>query len=200
MDTSPNKPAWWWYVVAALVGLGGLAAFVVFLVSNLRHLDQGFTQVAIPGTQEVELREPGTYTVFHEYQSVFNNRQYSNQPQLPGLQLGVNSGQSNAVIPVTAAGVNSNYSLGSRAGISLFEFNIAAPGRYVISAQYADGTDGPEAVLAIGKGFTGRILKTVLGSFAILGGSLVASILIAVITFVKRRRAVRQLSSVPTGF
>ena len=199
MDANPIKPAWWWYVVAALVGVGGVAAVVVFLVSNLLHLDEGFTRMPVPGQQEVELREAGSYTVFHEYQSILNNRQYSNQQQLPGLQLRVSSGQTNAEIPVVVASVNSNYSLGSRAGVSLFEFNVNAPGRYLISAQYTGDATGPEAVLAIGKGFAGRILKTVFGGLAILGGSLVASVAIAVFTFLKRRKAVRQSSTVPGG-
>ena len=197
MATDIRKPAWWWYLVAAVIGLGGSAGFVVFLLVNLLHIDDNFTRIAVPGTHEVVLREPGTYTVYHEYLSVLNNRQYSNQRGLAGLQLRVQATQTQKEVPVSAARISSYYSLGSRAGVSAFEFNADTPGRYLIVAQYASGAVEPEVVLAIGKGFMGSVLKIVLGGLAILGSTLATSILIVVLTFVKRLKAARQLSPIP---
>ncbi len=200
MDANPAKPTWLWYLVAGLVCAAGMAGGVGFILSNLLHLDAGFTRVLVPGEHEVDLPEAGSYTIFHEYHSVLNNRGYSNPAGLPGLQVRVVSRQTGAEVPLASSRTNSNYSLGSRAGTSLLELNVSAPGKYLISADYPGGEAGPQGVLAISRGLAGRILTTVLGSFAIFGATILATVLIAVFTFLKRRKASQQLSAVPAAF
>jgi hypothetical protein len=73
------------------------------------------------------------------------------------------------------------------------EFTIEKPGLYELSAWYPEGQEGPEVVLAIGRGFTGKLMRTVLGGLAILFGSLIVGVTIAVKTFLKRRKAERQM-------
>jgi hypothetical protein len=89
--------------------------------------------------------------------------------------------------------MNSTYSLGSRSGVSVFDFHIGTPGVYVFSAQYPTGEKRPEAVMALCHGFGRKLLVTILGSLVILFGSLGAAGAMATITLVKRRRAVKRM-------
>ena len=73
----------------------------------------------------------------------------------------------------------------------MFDFKIDRPGIYEIAAQYPEGQEGPEVVLAVGQGFTMRVLTTVFGGLAIVFGSIGLAVAIAVITFLKRMRAER---------
>jgi len=66
---------------------------------------------------------------------------------------------------------------------------VDQPGTYEFAAWYIKG-QGPEIVLAIGQGFTGKLMRTIGGGIAILFGSGAVGIGIAVVTFRKRRRAI----------
>ena len=71
----------------------------------------------------------------------------------------------------------------------MFDFTIDQPGVYEISGGYAATGEGPQVVLAVGRGFIGEILLTVLGSLAIVFGCIGLSVAIAAYTAVKRRNA-----------
>ena len=94
-----------------------------------------------------------------------------------------------AVVAVRGAGSNANYALAGRSGVSIFEFAIADPGPYRVSAAYAGGGDSPAVVLAIGHDFMGKLLAIILGGFGIMIAGLGGAGAIAAVTYVKRERA-----------
>lgn len=199
MPKTKVKPSRWYYVLACLVLGTGLTGFVWFLFSGLSSLEGGLTQLVVPGDHELTLSEMGGYTVFHEYQSVVGNKVYSMaQGGLSGLQCSLAFKATGEEIPLSESTTNSTYSMGSRSGVSIFDFRIDSPGTYVFSAQYfpgeeGPGEEGPEAVLSVGHGFVKQLLVTILGGLGIIFGAMGAAAAIAVITFVRRRRARKQL-------
>lgn len=189
-----------WYLIAAGVFfLGGiLAAGFVFL--RLSGLKDEMPQIVVPGSAEIVLGEPGSYTIFHEAESVVGGRYYA-AADVSGLSVEVVSAATGQAIPLEAAGANTTYSLGGRSGRSVLGFDIDEPGAYQITGSYADGRSEPETVLAVGHGFGRKLLLTIVGAIGI--GFLAAglALAIAIVTFVKRRRARRRadVGSTPVG-
>ena len=149
MSEQPIRPAGWWYGAAVLVLLAGIGVFVALVFGGVKGIGQNFTQIVVPGEQEVQL-DPGMYTIFHEYRSTVGGRVYSNPAQIAGLQVQVKSKTTGGNIAVAPSSVQSNYNVGSREGKSLLEFRIDQPGTYILSGDYAGGATGPQTVLAVG--------------------------------------------------
>lgn len=195
MSSSTIKPSRWYYVVSLLVLISGISCFVLFLFKNLGNLTNELTQIVVPGQRDITLSKTGNYTVFYEYKSIVGNKIYTTNESLAGLECVVTSNTTGTPVALAPASVNSTYSVGSRAGVSVLNFSIEQPGTYKFSCGYSQGKEGSEVVLAIGQGFTGKIAGTVLGGLAIFFGSGSIGIAIAVVTFLRRRKAKQQLNN-----
>ena len=194
MSEKKIKPSGWFYVLAGLVLVGGMVGFGFFLVDGLSDLSGGLTQVVVPGSQELTFSKTGAHTVFHEHKSIVGSKMYSMTPGgLAGLQCRLVSKADGQEILLSPTSMSSTYSMGSRSGVGVFDFNIDSPGEYLFSASYPPEQEGPQAVLAIGHGFVEQLLTTVLGGLAIMFGSLTAAIAIALTTFFMRRGAKKRL-------
>ena len=147
-----------------------------------------------PGKADITLSEAGKYTIFHEYQSVVGNKVYKTE-EISGLQCALTSQETGAEIALSSPSGSSTYTLGGRAGRSLWAFSIDKPGNYQISAWYPEDQEGQEVVLAIGSGFTGKIVGTVFSSLAILFGSIAIAVVITVVTAIKREKAIKRLKT-----
>ena len=181
-----------WYWLGGAVAIVGIAAFVFLLVSRIGGIDDKLSQMLAPGKVEMVFAEPGTYTIFHEHESIFQQRYYSSDEVVSGLAVRVVSVVSGAPVKVEAPGTNANYTIGGRAGVVILEFEIVEPGPYRISAAYADGRRKPQVVLAIGHDFLGELLVTVFGSLAIMFSSLGGAGAIIAVTAIKRGKAIRR--------
>jgi hypothetical protein len=183
---SAPAPGRRWYLVALLVFLVGTAAFGVFLFSQLSRLGDELMRVVVPGQHEMTLAA-GTYTIFNEQGGAVDGRVYAGG-NISGLRVSVQPPAGGVVIPLTAD-ASSRYSVGGRAGQSIFTFTITEPGTYRFIASYEDGRTDPQAVLAIGRGFMASLLKTILGGLAIAFGGAVIAAAIAISVYRRRRRA-----------
>jgi len=189
MNGHETGPTRLYYALAALVFMAGWVLFAVVLFKNLSGLSSKLQQVVVPGKAELNLAQAGTYTIYYEYESVVGSKVYATGRSLSGLECAVTAKVTGADVPVSSTTVSSHYSLGSRSGFGVFDFTIDRPGIYVLSAQYAEGREGPEAVLAVGQGFTTGILTTVFGGLAIVFGSMGLAVAIAIYTALKRYQA-----------
>jgi len=197
IDNERIYPSRWFYALAALVFIGGWVGLGVILFMRLRGTERRLQQVVVPGRAEITLPDVGNYTVFYEYKSVVGSKIYSTAPELSGLECTVISKATGAKVPLSVAAMTSSYEFGSRAGTSVFDFNIHDPGAYELSAAYSEGHAGPEVVLAVGHDFLASLLITVFGSLAIVFGSMIVSTLIAIVTAVKRSNAKKRLHNSP---
>jgi hypothetical protein len=182
-------PGRWYYGLAAAVFVAGCVYFGVYLWQNISRIGENLTQVVVPGKSQLTLSKPGKYTIFYEHRSVVDNKVYSTSRDLSGLECSLVSMSTGAEIALSPATMNSSYSMGSRSGVSVLDFQIESAGTYELSAQYSGGQEGPEVVLAVGEGFTEDIFKTVFGGLGILFGSIGLAVAIVVITLIKRDRA-----------
>ena len=60
-----------------------------------------------------------------------------------------------------------SYSIGNRSGSSIYAFTLDQPGRYRLAANLAGGSGDAKAVLAIGQGTFGAMVRTIFGALAI---------------------------------
>ncbi len=197
------RPGRIWYALAAIVLAGGIAVFVILLVSfitDLTGMARSMTRVVAPGTFDITLDQPGNYTLFDEYQSVVDGQVYHNPGGLGGLTCTLTDKATGRKIPLIAASTTATYTTGAYAGRSVFDFTIPSPGVYTLTAQYARGAGGSQAVLSIDHGFLGGIVGSIIkmfGAIGVLTVSIVLSILIFVLTIVRRNRASRRLQENP---
>lgn len=175
------------YVFAAAVLAAGVVGFVLVLFLGLSGLSM--QRVVVPGSAELALKESGRYTIYHESRSVMDGRVYD-VDDVSGLTVELVSAETGESVPLDSPGANTTYDLRGRSGRGVLTFEVDRPGAYRLSADYPAG-GGPETVLAVGKGIGTRIAMTVVGAIAIAIGSFLLAAAIAVVTFVRRRRAIR---------
>jgi hypothetical protein len=188
MSSLAKKTSRWYYVISLLVLIGGWSLLLFILFQNNKILAQELTQIVVPGQWEITLSKRGRYTVFYESKSIVNNKVYTSNKSLSGLKCVVTSNTTGKPVALAPSSDNLSYSVGrSRAGVSVLNFNIDQPGIYEFSCGYSQGKEGSEVVLAIGK-LTGTVFI-----LAIFFGSGAIAVAIAVVTFLRRRKAKQQL-------
>jgi hypothetical protein len=172
-----------------LIGAGVLAAVFFF---GLMGLGDDLQRVVGPGSDEIELTETGRYTVFYEYESRVDGVDHSTDREPPQIDIGVERLSDGAEIEVGRARGETSYSLREHSGESIRQFRVDEPGTYRITISYADGSQEPEVVLALGEG-VGRGLLTSIGAF--FGSGIIFCVLtmvaigIAGFTFYRRYQA-----------
>jgi hypothetical protein len=176
-----------WYVVAAVALLAGAAGAVMLILSGVSGLAGGMTRVVVPGSSVLTLAEPGSYTIYHETESVIDGRVYSSD-NVNGLRISITDVASGTAIQATTPAGTERYSVGGHTGVSLLAFDIVHPGQYRFDASYDGGRTEPAAVLAIGQGFVGRLLMTIFGAIGAAFAGFVIALVLALVTFFNRRR------------
>jgi hypothetical protein len=102
-----------------------------------------------PGSTELQLAEPGAYTIYYEYNSTFQGTAFVTSPEIPLLNLRLSSPTSGKTVPVHEYQGTSAYRFGNVAGEAIGVFDIDRGGRYVLDARYRYETTGAEVVLAV---------------------------------------------------
>jgi hypothetical protein len=176
-------------VLAAIALLAGLGLGGWLVWSGVAELQNALTRIVVPGATVLTLDKPGTYTIYHESESVVGGKLYS-APEIGGLQVVVTD-MNGQPVAVTEPGITSSYTIGGHSGKSLLAFTITAPGRYRLTAAYAGGQTGPQTVLAVSGGFFGRLLGTVFGAVGSVFFGFGVALALALTTYFRRRRLQR---------
>ncbi len=111
-------------------------------------LEKALIQLVVPGKETVTLREPGEYTIFHEYLSTVAGKAYATGAGLDGLIVAVTYPASGAEMSLSSPSMTQRYAIAGRAGVSVLKFTISDPGPYEIRflGQRAGGAAaGPAA-------------------------------------------------------
>jgi len=103
-----------WFVVAGLVAIAGFVAAGLYLVPRLGSVDAGMIRVVVPGNTTLDLGKAGTYTIFHEKQSVVDGRFYASD-SVSGLRVDVIAEATGTPVRLEPA-TSTSYSMGSRQG------------------------------------------------------------------------------------
>lgn len=159
-------PSAWWYLLPSILLIIGIALVFYFVITIIFSTDQGEGFV-VPGSYELLIEEPGTYTIFHEYRTNIDGKYYETDEEISGLSLILENKADGSMIELTSSG-NSHYSNNGREGDSVASFRTGEPGTYILSAQYEDG-QGPDVVLTISKDYVKSLMFGIGSMFAAIG-------------------------------
>ena len=179
------------YILGSVFGIIGIIGFIFFVVFLFKQINEQAPkiQLVVPGTHEIELSKPGTYTVFYEYRSVLESKVYVTGEALPAeLLVTLYSRAGAKEVDLKQPSMNNTYNIGGRAALSLLEFNIDNPGTYIINARYAGDVEKPDIVLAIGQF---KLFGVIFGAIGILFASLIITItgcIIVLMAYLKSRK------------
>jgi hypothetical protein len=181
----------WYGLAAAVLAVGVILAGLLGYrgVRGIRAFADHFVRVVVPGSADLALAEPGTYTVYHEYRSVVNGTVFDGPQDLPGLLCGLRAKETGAAVPLSPSTTSEAYTVGSRAGVSVGRFSVERPGTYELACRDAAGQAGQRTVLAVGRS---DLFSHVLTIIAAVGVFIVAAGIAAAVftvTFNKRQRA-----------
>jgi hypothetical protein len=177
---------WYWVAVAAFVvavAWGGLG-LLWFLSGRVENLER----IAVPGERELTLGEAGNYLIYYEG---------------PGAGQGVVLSSFDVTLTPTdgkppPAALSRyrgslTYSVGSHQGFAVFTFEIDEPRTILFELTY--GGEGPlPSQVAVGTSLAPALVATVVGFIAWF----LAALVIAVVVFIRRRRARQALQAVPS--
>jgi len=192
MNSDNIQPGIWYYGLAVLIIIIGFAAFAGSIYSGISDTQNGLMQMLAPGGADLFLSEPGEYIVFYENNSYFSGRFYSSGEPISGLEVHVREKATGFDLATYPPRSDFSYSLGGRSGRSIMAFSIERAGIYQVNASYS-GRDGPQAVLAIGKGMVEGLFASILISLAALFGSIAIAAIITFVTYRRRKRAFLKL-------
>lgn len=157
--------------------LGAVAWGVLSFLSIGERLDD-FARAPAPGSARVEL-EARKYIVYVEGPGV--GEDFS-----PPVQFQIVDSDGDGVLPIAGYGGSLTYSLSGHSGRAEGTVTPPRAGTYVLRTATSD--PGAGYGVALGESIGGRIVRTILGAFAIGGLGMAAGIGLLVTTGVRRRR------------
>ncbi|HEB71340.1 MAG TPA: hypothetical protein ENI77_01820 [Nitrospirae bacterium] len=121
----------WLYMAPTMLLIFGGGIFGFFLYESLNALSASLIQTLMPGTTQVSLKKPGPYTVFHEYESVFNGTRYSVEQGFIGMKCSLTSSGGNKDINLEDKAGKIKYSIQGKTGgrNSKLSFDKSSPNR-----------------------------------------------------------------------
>lgn len=189
MSSSDLEPGRWYYGLAALIAVAGIALAITSMISGIGSMGDDLQQIVVPGSGDLLLSEIGEYIIFYENQTVVNGKIYSTNEDVPGLQVEVKNKTTGREVSIYSPQGSSSYSFGGRSGRSVLAFSIDQPGIYELSAGYPQGDGGPEVVLAVGHSISWGVISGIMLPLLFFFGSLAAAAVIVIVTYLKRQEA-----------
>jgi hypothetical protein len=189
MSNSDISPSRWYYGLAVLILVVGLSVFAWSLFSGISGIADELIQVVAPGTADLDLREVGEYTIFYENQSYVNGSFYYTGNDIAGLQIDIMEKFTGIRLDTYLPPSSFTYSIGGRFGRAILAFQVSRPGIYRLLASYPQDYQGPQVVLAVGRGFMERIISIVIRSLAAFFGSIIIAAALGIIIYRKRQKA-----------
>ena len=185
------KPSGIWFLIGSLLIAVGIAGFITLLVVGLQRTSKAvdnFARFVVPkeGTvAKIRVDQPGTYTLYYEFQSKVDGVTYKAAQDVPADLKIVAKTDAGDELPVTPASNEVNFSFSGTAGHSVSSVRIPARGSF--SVQVPGGNANAPYVVSMGKGVLGRLAGYVLGGLAIgaIGG--LGGLATLIVTGLRRR-------------
>jgi hypothetical protein len=155
-----------WFVVAGLIALAGFVGAAFYVMPRVAAADARTMRVVVPGNAVLVFDKPGPYMIYHEKKSTVDGRYYASD-NVDGLSLGLTADATGAQVKLVEPKMATSYSIGNRSGTSIYGFTLDQPGRYRLAANLASRRSDAKAVVAIGQGTVGALLRTIFGAIAI---------------------------------
>ena len=183
-----ERPSRWYYALGLAIFFASSLVLLLFGYRGAASTTGKFIRVIVPAKREITLPKAGEYIIYYEYETEVGDRSFSTGKDIPDLQYALTNKATGDDVRLLPVSHESNYVSAQHSGIALAKFEIATPGTYTLAASYPDDKGEDEVALAIGA-HDMSFLKNILGGVMIAGVLLLASMLIIMITLMKRIKA-----------
>jgi hypothetical protein len=182
------------FVFAGIIFISFIGLFIYVLISGISETRSSIQRFQVPGSAVLEIKEVGTYSLFHEYASVYEGKEYYVN-NLPSFNLAIRPLGSTREIETTPLAGVMTYNFGSIQGRAIRNFEITQPGQYEFTFTYQDRSPTPKTIMAISSDLVYRILKTIFLCLVLMSIGIFLPIAIIVIYLVKHH-----MSNLKTDF
>ena len=179
----PARPSGWWFVVAGVLAFVGVAVGVVVIVRGavgFADRVEDFDRSAMPATLEVEIDDPGGYSIYHEYDG-FSSVEYRERPD---VEVTDPSGDD---VVLRRYSSTVTYDVSGHDGVGVYTFRADEPGTYRVEASMPV-SDSDLDVIAVGRGLGSGLAVAIVSGLALIGLGLVGGIVISIVVGVLRSR------------
>jgi hypothetical protein len=183
------RPSKWWFGAAALVGVVGIAVAIVILVlASVDYAEriEDFDRADLPATLQVEITQPGGYSIYHEYSGAFDDVTYVRDPTVTVTD------PAGGEVELGEYDYEVTYGAGGYEGEGLFTFDAEEAGTYQVTAE-----GDPDSGVAVGRGLGRGLSAYIGGSIAVGLLGVVGGSVMAIVVGIKRGRSRRALRPVP---
>jgi hypothetical protein len=180
------RPSGWWFAVAGLAAVVGIVVGVTVIVRGVERLAdrvEAFERASMPVVLEVEISEPGGYSIYHEYDS------FSSVDGRADPDVQVTDPSGNDVFLRTYVSEVS-YDVSGHHGIGVYTFRADQPGIYEFDATMPFGGTSRD-LIAVGPGVGEDLARSIVAGIGLIGAGLVGAIVVAVVVGVMRGRSRR---------
>jgi hypothetical protein len=164
--------------------LVGVLAAVVWGVIGLRSLSrqvQNFPRAALPARLDALVTEPGRQFIYYERGDHHEGGDAAGLTFVGLVVLGPDGQQPATRQPDGRI----EYDIGGHSGYAMAMFDADRPGQYTVEAQGGR----PGGAIAVSKSMAGAITRMVVGPLALAFVTVVAGVVLAVVTYLRRRRS-----------
>src|SRR5215472_13743213 len=156
------RPGRIWYLVPALLIIGGIA-WVVFGFVSLSNTVDSFARAPLPAGGTVALNHSGGYVVYYEGPGASSG-------QIPSFNVQIAPAAPPAAIAagsLKSYGSSVTYAIGTRQGRAVLTLQVTHPGKFVVATSGAGAaTQGSD--LAFGQSLAGSIVSIVLPTIGLI--------------------------------
>jgi hypothetical protein len=192
VSDSQVRPSLGWFVFAGGVALAGIVGAVVLWVMGVARLSDridDFSRVAVPSSGEVEIDDPGGYSIYHEYFGADSDGDSDRFDFEPSVSVTVTDPSGDGVL-LRDYTSSVTYDFSGHEGVGIYTFDAEQAGTYQVET-----TGDSTSTIAVGQGIGRGIVSTIVGGFVVGGLGVVAGIVIAIVTGVRRGRSRRMLNA-----
>lgn len=160
------------YIASVLLLVVGVVGAGIFIFKSYSMLGEEMQKFEMPGTAEVEFKDPGKYTFYHEFRTVVDG-QSVNTDDLPieDYRFSLTNSETGEESLLIRLDGEQKYSFRDREGRTLFEAEIEEPGTYVLTGENETGQAGGTVgsfIVTLDRGFLVQRLTSILGGQIIM--------------------------------
>ena len=182
-ERPPVRPSGWWFVVAGIVAIAGIAVGMAVIVRGAVGLGdrvEDLDRAVMPTTLEVEITDAGGYSIYHEYDGI-GSVQVRDEPDVTVTD------PSGRDVVLRSYRATVTYNMRGHNGVGVYTFRADEPGTYEVQASMPFSSSGRD-LIAVGPGIGSGLAVAIASGTALIGLSVIAGIVIAIVVGVTRGR------------
>ena len=155
------------YIFCIVLFLLGGGLFFYNVVKSFTGLGDTLNEYAFPGSHQVRLEEKGLYSIYHQYESAFDEGETGGESvEESSIAVYLKRASDAENVELKVPDSRKRYSYMGKRGVKILEFENPGPTGYVIESFSGASSEGGSYTLVVERGFEITRLKGILVSQA----------------------------------